>query len=38
MSVGGRVAFGDYARERSSALLRAAQAITGNRADAEDLV
>jgi RNA polymerase sigma-70 factor (sigma-E family) len=38
MTVGDRVAFGDYVRARSSALLRAAQAMTGNRADAEDLV
>jgi RNA polymerase sigma-70 factor (sigma-E family) len=38
MSVGDRVAFGDYVRVRSHALLRSAQALTGNRADAEDLV
>jgi RNA polymerase sigma-70 factor (sigma-E family) len=38
MSVGDRVAFGEYVRSRSQALLRAAQAITGNRADAEDLL
>ncbi len=38
MSVGDRVAFGEYVRARSGALLRAAQAMTGNRADAEDLV
>jgi RNA polymerase sigma-70 factor (sigma-E family) len=38
MSVGDRVAFGEYVRCRSHALLRAAQAITGNRADAEDLL
>ena len=38
MSVGDRVAFGEYVRSRSPALLRAAQAMTGNRADAEDLV
>jgi RNA polymerase sigma-70 factor (sigma-E family) len=38
MSVGDRVAFGEYVRVRSHALLRSAQALTGNRADAEDLV
>jgi len=38
MSVRDRVAFGEYVSSRSGALLRAAQAITGNRADAEDLV
>jgi RNA polymerase sigma-70 factor (sigma-E family) len=38
MGVGDRVAFGDYVRARGGALLRAAQALTGNRADAEDLV
>ncbi len=38
MGVGDRVSFGDYVRNRGSALLRAAQALTGNRADAEDLV
>ncbi|TVZ01647.1 SigE family RNA polymerase sigma factor [Trebonia kvetii] len=38
MSVGDRVAFGEYVRDRSHALLRSAQALTGNRADAEDLV
>jgi RNA polymerase sigma-70 factor (sigma-E family) len=38
MTVGDRVAFGDYVRSRGGALLRAAQALTGNRADAEDLV
>jgi RNA polymerase sigma-70 factor (sigma-E family) len=38
MSVGDRVAFGEYVRSRSHALLRAAQAMTGNRADAEDLL
>ena len=38
MSAGGRVAFGEYVRSRSHALLRAAQAMTGNRADAEDLL
>jgi RNA polymerase sigma-70 factor (sigma-E family) len=38
MSVGDRVAFGEYVRSRSQSLLRAAQAITGNRADAEDLL
>src|ERR1700730_12079586 len=38
MSVGERVAFGEYVRARSSALLRAAQAMTANRADAEDLL
>jgi RNA polymerase sigma-70 factor (sigma-E family) len=38
MSVGNQVAFGEYVRSRSQALLRAAQAITGNRADAEDLL
>jgi RNA polymerase sigma-70 factor (sigma-E family) len=38
MAVGDRVAFGDYVRSRGGTLLRAAQALTGNRADAEDLV
>ena len=38
MSVGERVAFGEYVRARSGALLRAAQAMTANRADAEDLL
>ena len=38
MSAGDRVAFGEYVRSRSQALLRAAQAMTGNRADAEDLL
>jgi RNA polymerase sigma-70 factor (sigma-E family) len=38
MGVGDRVAFGEYVRARSGMLLRAAQAMTGNRADAEDLV
>jgi RNA polymerase sigma-70 factor (sigma-E family) len=38
MGVGDRVTFGDYVRARGGALLRAAQALTGNRADAEDLV
>jgi RNA polymerase sigma-70 factor (sigma-E family) len=38
MSAGNQVAFGEYVRSRSHALLRAAQAITGNRADAEDLL
>ena len=38
MSVGDRVAFCEYVRARSGALLRAAQAMTGNRADAEDLL
>ena len=38
MSSGDRVTFGEYVRVRSHALLRSAQALTGNRADAEDLV
>jgi RNA polymerase sigma-70 factor (sigma-E family) len=38
VSAGDRVAFGEYVRSRSPALLRAAQAIAGNRADAEDLL
>ena len=38
MSAGDRVAFGEYVRSRSQSLLRAAQAMTGNRADAEDLL
>jgi RNA polymerase sigma-70 factor (sigma-E family) len=38
MSAGDRVAFGEYVRSRSQALLRAAQGMTGNRADAEDLL
>jgi RNA polymerase sigma-70 factor (sigma-E family) len=37
-AAGSRVAFGEYVRSRSQALLRAAQAMTGNRADAEDLL
>jgi RNA polymerase sigma-70 factor (sigma-E family) len=38
MNVEDRVAFDDYVRIRSHALLRAAQTLTGNRADAEDLL
>ena len=38
MAVTDRLAFGEYVRIRSRALLRAAQAMTGNRSDAEDLV
>jgi RNA polymerase sigma-70 factor (sigma-E family) len=38
MGVGNRVGFGDYVHSRGGSLLRAAQALTGNRADAEDLV
>jgi RNA polymerase sigma-70 factor (sigma-E family) len=38
VSVGDQVAFAEYVRARSQALLRAAQAMTGNRADAEDLL
>ena len=38
MGTGERVSFGDYVRARGGALLRAAQALTGNHADAEDLV
>src|ERR1700760_172371 len=38
MSVADRIAFGDYVARRSPALLRAALALTSNRADAEDLV
>jgi DNA-directed RNA polymerase specialized sigma24 family protein len=38
MGLGHHVAFGDYVRSRGGALLRAAHALTGNRADAEDLV
>ena len=38
MAVRDRLTFGEYVRARGGALLRAAQAITGNRADAEDLV
>jgi RNA polymerase sigma-70 factor (sigma-E family) len=38
MSAADRVAFGEYVRSRSQALLRAAQAMTGNRTDAEDLL
>ena len=37
-TVSSRVAFGEYVRSRSQALLRAAQALTSNRADAEDLL
>jgi len=38
MSAGDRVAFGEYVRSRSQALLRAATAMTGNRTDGEDLL
>jgi RNA polymerase sigma-70 factor (sigma-E family) len=38
MSVGERIAFGEYVRARSQVLLRAALGLTGNRADAEDLL
>src|SRR6202789_4740180 len=38
MSVGERVAVGEYVRARSGGLPRAAQALTANRADAEDLL
>ena len=38
MNVEDRVAFDDYVRLRGHALLRAAQSLTGNRADAEDLL
>ena len=38
MSTGDHVAFGEYVRSRGTVLLRAAQAMTGNRADAEDLL
>jgi RNA polymerase sigma-70 factor (sigma-E family) len=38
MSAGDRIAFGDYVARRSQVLLRAALALTGNRADAEDLL
>jgi RNA polymerase sigma-70 factor (sigma-E family) len=38
MSAGDRVAFGEYVRDRSHVLLRAAQGMTGNRPDAEDLL
>jgi DNA-directed RNA polymerase specialized sigma24 family protein len=38
MSAGDHVAFGEYVRTRSHMLLRAAQAMTGNLADAEDLL
>src|ERR1022692_1966151 len=38
MGVGDRVAFAEYVSSRSGALLRAALAMTQNRADAEDLV
>lgn len=38
MSAGDHLAFGEYVRSHSQALLRAARAITGNRTDAEDLV
>jgi len=38
MSAGDRVAFGEYVRARGHVLLRAAQSMTGNRADAEDLL
>ena len=38
MSAGDHIAFGDYVRSRSNTLMRAAQSMTGNRADAEDLL
>lgn len=38
MSVGERVMFGDYVQTRGGVLLRIALSLTGNRADAEDLV
>lgn len=38
MGLGDRIPFGDYVRARGASLLRAAHALTGNRADAEDLV
>jgi RNA polymerase sigma-70 factor (sigma-E family) len=38
VGLGDYVAFGDYVRSRGGSLLRAAHALTGNRADAEDLV
>lgn len=38
MAVKDRLAFGEYVRTRSRALLRAAHAMTGNQSDAEDLV
>jgi RNA polymerase sigma-70 factor (sigma-E family) len=38
MGVGDHVAFDEYVRSHTGALLRAAQAITGNRVDAEDLL
>ena len=38
MGLGHHVVFGDYVRSRSGSLLRSAHALTGNRADAEDLV
>lgn len=38
MSAGDHVAFGEYVRNRNHVLLRAAHAMTGSRADAEDLV
>lgn len=38
MGLGDHIAFGDYVRSRGGPLLRAAIALTGNRADAEDLL
>jgi RNA polymerase sigma-70 factor (sigma-E family) len=38
MGEGDRLAFGEYVRSRGGGLLRAALVMTGNRADAEDLV
>jgi RNA polymerase sigma-70 factor (sigma-E family) len=38
MGIAGHIAFGEFVRARSGALLRAAHMLTGNRADAEDLV
>lgn len=38
MGLGDHIAFGEYVRSRGASLLRAASVLTGNRADAEDLV
>ena len=38
MGLGDRIPFGEYVRSRGAWLLRSANALTGNRDDAEDLV
>lgn len=38
VTLGDRIPFGEYVRSRGAWLLRSANALTGNRDDAEDLV